>query len=164
MGHIWRRLRLGDVKCFHKDAEGFLWFKNRLVVPKDFDLRHKIMEEAHCSRYSIHPRTNKCTKTWGTNSGGQAWNDKLLSMWLSATQVVESRRTIWEPPGTCSLWVSPNGNGRTSACISSWVYPAPRVGMTRYGLLWTVWWSRLTSYLLAQGIGLGNMQSYILPT
>jgi hypothetical protein len=29
------------------------------VVPKDFELHHKIMDEAHCSRYSIHPRTNK---------------------------------------------------------------------------------------------------------
>jgi hypothetical protein len=29
------------------------------VVPKDFELRHKIKDEAHCSRYSIHPGTNK---------------------------------------------------------------------------------------------------------
>jgi hypothetical protein len=29
------------------------------VVPKDFELHCKIMDEAHCSRYSIHPETNK---------------------------------------------------------------------------------------------------------
>jgi hypothetical protein len=29
------------------------------VVPKDFELHRKIMDEAHCSRYSIHPGTNK---------------------------------------------------------------------------------------------------------
>jgi hypothetical protein len=29
------------------------------VVLKDFELHCKIMDEAHCSRYSIHPRTNK---------------------------------------------------------------------------------------------------------
>jgi hypothetical protein len=29
------------------------------VVPKDLDLLRKIMDEAHCSRYSIHPETNK---------------------------------------------------------------------------------------------------------
>jgi hypothetical protein len=29
------------------------------VVPKDLELRRKIMNEAHCSRYSIHPGTNK---------------------------------------------------------------------------------------------------------
>jgi hypothetical protein len=29
------------------------------VVPKDFELRRKIMDEAHRSRYSIHLGTNK---------------------------------------------------------------------------------------------------------
>jgi hypothetical protein len=29
------------------------------VVPKNFKLHHKIMDETHCSRYSIHPGTNK---------------------------------------------------------------------------------------------------------
>jgi hypothetical protein len=29
------------------------------VVPKDFELRRKIMDEAHYSWYSIHPGTNK---------------------------------------------------------------------------------------------------------
>jgi hypothetical protein len=42
------------VKCFYEDANGVLWFKNRLVVPKEFDLHCKIMDEAHCLRYSIH--------------------------------------------------------------------------------------------------------------
>jgi hypothetical protein len=50
---------LGAAKCFHEDVDGVLWFKNRLVVPKDFELRLKIMDEAHCSRYSIHPTMNK---------------------------------------------------------------------------------------------------------
>jgi hypothetical protein len=59
MGHIRRRLRLGEVKCFHEDANGVLWFKNCQVVPKDVELHHKITDEAHCSRYSIHPGTNK---------------------------------------------------------------------------------------------------------
>jgi hypothetical protein len=59
MSHIRKRLTLGEVKCFREDVDGVLWFKDCLVVPKDFDLRHKIMDEAHCSRYSIHPGTNK---------------------------------------------------------------------------------------------------------
>jgi hypothetical protein len=59
MGHLRRRLELGEAKCFQQDADGVLWFKGPLVVPKDFELRRKIMDEAHCSRYSIHPGTNK---------------------------------------------------------------------------------------------------------
>jgi hypothetical protein len=34
-------------------------FKDRLVVPKNFKLHHKIMDKAHRSRYSIHLGTNK---------------------------------------------------------------------------------------------------------
>jgi hypothetical protein len=29
------------------------------MVPKDFELSRKIMDEVHYSQYSIHPRTNK---------------------------------------------------------------------------------------------------------
>ena len=36
-----------------------LWFKNRIVVSKDFELRKQILDEAHTSRLSIHPGSNK---------------------------------------------------------------------------------------------------------
>jgi hypothetical protein len=36
-----------------------LWFKERLVVPKKEVLKKKILDEAHTSRYSIHPRRTK---------------------------------------------------------------------------------------------------------
>jgi hypothetical protein len=59
MGHIRRRLELGEAHCFRQDVDGVLWFKDHLVVPKDLELHRKIMDEAHCSRYSIDPETNK---------------------------------------------------------------------------------------------------------
>jgi hypothetical protein len=59
MEHIRRRLELGEAQCFRKDSEGVPWFKDCLVVPKNIKLHRKIMDEAHCSRYSIHPGTNK---------------------------------------------------------------------------------------------------------
>jgi hypothetical protein len=59
MSHIHRRLELDEAKCFREDVDGALWFKDNLVVPKDLELRYKIMDEAHCSKYSIHPETNK---------------------------------------------------------------------------------------------------------
>jgi hypothetical protein len=31
------------------DDKGILWFNNRLVVPKDKELRNQIMAEAHSS-------------------------------------------------------------------------------------------------------------------
>ena len=63
MGMSKIRQRLSDndpkVECFQHDGEGVLWFKNRLVVPKDFELRKQILDEAHLSRYSIHPGSSK---------------------------------------------------------------------------------------------------------
>jgi hypothetical protein len=61
MGHIKRRMREGDPKvaCFREDAEGTLWFKERLVVPMREALKNKILDEPHTSRYSIHPGSTK---------------------------------------------------------------------------------------------------------
>ncbi|WVZ97104.1 hypothetical protein U9M48_042662 [Paspalum notatum var. saurae] len=39
--------------------EGWLWFKNRLVVPKDMELRKKILNEAHTPMFTMHPGSNK---------------------------------------------------------------------------------------------------------
>jgi hypothetical protein len=49
MGHLHRRLVLGEAQCFQQDTNGVLWFKDRLVVPKDFELCWKIMDEAYYS-------------------------------------------------------------------------------------------------------------------
>jgi hypothetical protein len=61
MGHIKRRMREGDPKvaCFRDDVEGILWFKERLVEPKREALKKEILDEAHTSRYSIHPGSTK---------------------------------------------------------------------------------------------------------
>ena len=61
MEKIRQRLMENDPRaaCFHQDSEGVLWFDNRLVIPKDLELRKRILDEAHLSRYSIHPGSNK---------------------------------------------------------------------------------------------------------
>jgi hypothetical protein len=61
MGHISGKMQEGDPKvaCFREDAEGILWFKERLVVPKKEALKKKILDEAHMSRSSIHPGSTK---------------------------------------------------------------------------------------------------------
>ena len=46
-------------KCFRQDSKGILWFEDRLVVPKDPELRKKILDEAHLSKFSMHPGSNK---------------------------------------------------------------------------------------------------------
>jgi hypothetical protein len=61
MAHIKIRIQEGDPKvaCFREDAEGTLWFKDRLVVPRKEALKKKILDEARASRYSIHPGSIK---------------------------------------------------------------------------------------------------------
>jgi hypothetical protein len=61
MGHMKRKMQEGDPKvaCFREDVEGNLWFKERLVVPKREALKEMIIDEAHTSRYSIHPGSTK---------------------------------------------------------------------------------------------------------
>jgi hypothetical protein len=73
MAHIKRRIQESDPKvaCFREDAEGTLWFKDRLVVPKKEALKRKILDEAHTSRYSINPGSTKMYHDLGSNSGGQ---------------------------------------------------------------------------------------------
>jgi hypothetical protein len=61
MAHIRRRMQEGDSKVdyFREDAEGTLWLKNRLIVPRKEAVKKKILDEAHTSRYSIHPGSTK---------------------------------------------------------------------------------------------------------
>ncbi|WVZ49208.1 hypothetical protein U9M48_000585 [Paspalum notatum var. saurae] len=59
MAHIHEGLDEKKRACFTLDDQGILWFKNRLVVPKDMELRKKILDEAHTSMFTMHPGSNK---------------------------------------------------------------------------------------------------------
>jgi hypothetical protein len=61
IAHIKRRMQEGDPKVtsFRKYVDETLWFKDRLIVPKKEALKKKILDEAHTSRYSIHPGSTK---------------------------------------------------------------------------------------------------------
>jgi hypothetical protein len=49
----------GRGKDFREDAEGVIWFKDRLCVPNVQSIQELILKEAHESAYSIHPRSEK---------------------------------------------------------------------------------------------------------
>jgi hypothetical protein len=57
--HIKDGVEAGNTTCFRINENGVLWFKHRLVVPKVPKIRQQILDEAHLSRYSIHPGSNK---------------------------------------------------------------------------------------------------------
>jgi hypothetical protein len=49
----------GKYKCFRVDPKGVLWFNERIIVPKDHKLRKLILDEAHLSKFSMHPGSMK---------------------------------------------------------------------------------------------------------
>jgi hypothetical protein len=59
INHIKERVKSGKASFFRIDDEDVLWFKNRLVVPKVPELHQQILDEAHTTRFSIHPGSNK---------------------------------------------------------------------------------------------------------
>jgi hypothetical protein len=46
-------------KCFRQDGKGILWFESRLVVPKNKNLKKRILDDAHLSKFSMHPGSTK---------------------------------------------------------------------------------------------------------
>jgi hypothetical protein len=44
---------------FREDAEGVIWFKDRLCVPDIKSIRELILKAAHETAYSIHPGSEK---------------------------------------------------------------------------------------------------------
>jgi hypothetical protein len=51
--------KVDKYKCFRQDSKGVLWFEDHLVVPKNPELRKKILDEANLSKFSMHPGSNK---------------------------------------------------------------------------------------------------------
>jgi hypothetical protein len=74
---IKQKLAEGDPKytCFHKDHQDVIWFGKRLVVPVDSEIKKIILDEAHKSKFSIHPGSTKM------------YQDLKQNFWLSNMKV-----------------------------------------------------------------------------
>ena len=64
MKKIERRITAEDpgVQCFHQDSEGVIWFEDRIVVPKDFELRKQILMKPIFHDYRYILAVIRCTK------------------------------------------------------------------------------------------------------
>lgn len=56
---IKERMAAGFAKEFSTNENGILWYKKRIYVPEQGDLRKLILKEAHESAYSLHPGSTK---------------------------------------------------------------------------------------------------------
>jgi hypothetical protein len=75
---IIQKLSKGDPKfnCFRRDDKGVVWFGQRLVIPQDRDLKKEILDEAHLSKFTIHPGSTKMYRDlreniWWSNMKGE---------------------------------------------------------------------------------------------
>jgi hypothetical protein len=59
INEIWQLVLDGKDKDFWEDAEGVVWFKDRLCVPDIKLIRDLILKEARETAYSIHPGSEK---------------------------------------------------------------------------------------------------------
>jgi hypothetical protein len=135
MGHIHWRLELGEAQCFQQDADGVLWFKDRLVVLKDLELHRNTMDEAHCSRYSIHLGTNKMYQDMKKSFW---WTRMKREIVKYVSECDTCQRVMFDhlrPVRNLQPWVFLSGNGKTSAWTSLWVCPHTARG---YNSIWVI--------------------------
>jgi hypothetical protein len=59
INEIWQLIIDGKGKDFREDAEGVVWFKDKLCVPDIKSIQELILKEAHETAYSIHPGSEK---------------------------------------------------------------------------------------------------------
>jgi len=67
-----RLMRNGKAPDYRVDDQGTTWLKNRICVPRDQKIRMDILNEAHNSKYSIHPG---CTKMYQDLKDHFWWRD-----------------------------------------------------------------------------------------
>ena len=65
------QIRNGKEIEFTVNEDGVLYYKDRVCVPDDNDLRKAILEEAHSGSFSIHPGSTKM------------YQDLKMSFWWS---------------------------------------------------------------------------------
>jgi cobalamin biosynthesis Mg chelatase CobN len=114
-----RRLILDDRgKDFREDAEGVIWFKDRLCVPNIQPIWELILKEAHETAYSIHPGSEKMYQDLKKKFSWYRMKRKSQSMWLCVIVVDESRQSIRGQLDCCNRCEFLSGNGMKSVCIS----------------------------------------------
>ena len=53
------RVKKGELHDFNLGPDGNLRFRNRVVVPKDKELKRESLEKSHRSWYTVHPSSGK---------------------------------------------------------------------------------------------------------
>ena len=113
-----------ETKHFRVDEDGMLWFKDRLVVLKDRELRNQIISEAHSSKLSIHPGSSKM------------YHDLKPRFWWT-----KMKKEIAAYVARCDL-LSSQSCAHESGITSATLYSRLEMGGGKYGFYsWTPYYS-----------------------
>jgi hypothetical protein len=94
MKHIYEGIEAGKANFFIKDDQGIIWFNDRIVVPKDSEVRQQILDEAHLSRYSIHPGSTNMYQDLKQHYWWTKINVEMHAMWQDVTPIDVSKQYI----------------------------------------------------------------------
>ena len=59
---IWKKMEAGEAPHFFVGVDGGLRYDMHLYVPQVEEVKQSLLDEAHRSRYTIHPRSTKMFK------------------------------------------------------------------------------------------------------
>jgi hypothetical protein len=104
----------GKGKDFREDAEGVVWFKDRLCVPDITSIRELILKEAHETTYSIHPGSEKIYQDLKRRFWWYGMKREIAEYVARATVVRGSRQSIRDPQVCCNRCRFLSGNGMRS--------------------------------------------------
>ena len=93
---IKRKMKEEETKHFWVDENGILWFKDRLVVPKDRELWNQILSEAHSSKLSIHLGSSKMYLKVSPIKGVQRFGVKckLAPRYVGPYRIIEKKGNV----------------------------------------------------------------------
>jgi hypothetical protein len=124
-------------KCFCQDGKGILWFGSRLMVPKSRDLKKKILDEAHLSKFSMHPGSTKMYHDlkplyWWTRM------KREIAQYVSECDTCHRiKASHLKSAGALQPLSIPSWKWDEISMDLLWVCPTPPGIMIQFGSLWT---------------------------
>ena len=122
---IKEKMSEGKAKGFREDEHDTLWFEDCVYVPNNTEIRKLILQEAHDSPYSIHPRNTKMyldlkERFWWTGM------KKDIAEYVAICDVCQRVKAEIKSQEDCySFCRYPNGSGISLAWISLPDFPEP---------------------------------------
>jgi hypothetical protein len=110
-----------------------LWFKDRLVVPKDRELKNKLMDEAHHSKLSIHPRSSKMYQELRPHYWWMKMKKEIAAYVARCDMCCRVKALHMRPAGLLQPLSVPDWKWDDISMDFITVFPPPQRGMIRFG-------------------------------